>query len=203
MEEKFACIRIVEDDDAIRKLLGILISSEGYPTRLYESAERFMTEDSLSDPGCVLIDLELPGISGIELVTWISLQTEPLPTIVVTGNGNVQAAVRCLKSGATEFVEKPFDRLDLLSKIQSTVEIDKSQRAARLRLADLRGKYGSLSTREQEVIRYLAEGLSSKQVAGKLGLAAKTVEHCRARIMEKMQAESFAEIVRAIVELGL
>ena len=203
MEEKSACIRIVEDDAAIRKLLGILISSQGYLTRIYESAERFMMEDGLSDPGCVLIDLELPGISGVELVTWISGQKDPLPTIVVTGNGNVQAAVRCLKSGATEFVEKPFDRADLLNKIQSAVTLDENQRAVRQRLSVLRKNYGSLSKREKEVINYLAEGLSSKQVAGKLGLAAKTVEHCRARIMEKMHAESFAEIVRAIVELGL
>lgn len=203
MQDNSAYIRIVEDDTAIRKLLGLLISSQGFEIRLYESAERFMTEDSLSDPGCVLIDLGLPGISGVELVSWISQHEDPLPTIVVTGNGNVQAAVRCLKSGATEFVEKPFDRADLLNKVHSAVVLDENQRIVRRRLAVLRENYDSLSTRERQVIKYLAEGLSSKQVAGKLGLAVKTVEHCRARIMEKMHAESFAEIVRAIVELGV
>ena len=202
MQSDSPCVRIVDDDQAIRKLLTILVESWGYSSRAYASAEHFMSEDRLSDPGCVLVDLEMPGASGAELVGWLIQQPDPLPAIVVTGSGSVRSAVQCLKTGATEFLEKPIDRKALLDQIRGSVALDASQRILRQRMAVLRQYYASLSPREQQVIQYLAEGLSTKQIAGKLGLASKTVEHLRGRVMTKMHAESLADVVRAVVELG-
>ncbi len=196
------CIRIVDDDPAIRKLLAIFVESFGYSSRAYTSAEHFMSEDQLSDPGCVLIDVVMPGINGAVLVEWLNRHSDPLPTIVVTGCGSVESAVLCMKCGATDFLEKPIDRTTLLDKIRGAVMLDANQRVLRQRLAVLRQRYATLSPREQQVAQYLAEGLSTKQIAGKLGLASKTVEHHRARVMKKMHAESLAEIVRALVTLG-
>jgi len=202
MQSDSPCVRIVDDDQAIRKVLTILVESWGYSSRAYVSAEHFMSEDRLSDPGCVLVDLEMPGASGTELVGWLIQQPDPLPAIVVTGRGSVRSAVQCLKTGATEFLEKPIDRKALLDQIRGSVALDASQRILRQKMAVLRQYYASLSPREQQVIQYLAEGLSTKQIAGKLGLASKTVEHLRGRVMTKMHAESLADVVRAVVELG-
>ncbi len=202
MQSDSPCVRIVDDDQAIRKLLTILVESWGYSSRAYVSAEHFMSEDRLSDPGCVLVDLEMPGPSGTELVGWLIQQPDPLPAIVLTGSGSVRSAVQCLKSGATEFLEKPIDRKALLDQIRGCVALDASQRILRQRMAVLRQYYASLSPREQQVIQYLAEGLSTKQIAGRLGLASKTVEHHRGRVMTKMHAKSLADVVRAVVDLG-
>lgn len=196
-------VRIVEDEPAIRKLLMTLVQSSGFEVRAYESAEQFMSEDRLTDPGCVLIDLGLKNISGTDLISWINQQPAPLPTIVVSGQGSIQSAVECLKNGAVDFIEKPVDPTRLLAVVGDAVARDASGRAASQQLAETRLRYSRLSPREQQVLSFLAEGLSTKQIAAQLDLSAKTVEHHRAHVMQKMQSTSLAEIVRAYVSLGL
>lgn len=197
------CIRIVEDEPGTRKLLAILIDGCGFSSRSYESAEQFMAEDSLSEPGCVLVDLELSGLSGTDLVRWISQHPSPLPTIVVTGYGSAQSAVQCLKSGAVDFLEKPIDSARLLELVRSAVELDARLRLSRQHVAELSLRVQTLSPREKQVMLCVCRGLSTKEIAGELGIAAKTVEHHRAQVMSKMEAGSIAELVKAVVDLGL
>lgn len=203
MQDKSAWVRIVEDEPAIRKLLITLVQSIGYSARSYESAEQFMSEDRLTDPGCVLVDLGLKDMSGTDLIAWIHQQPAPLPTIVVSGRGSIQSAVECLKKGAVDFIEKPVDPARLLAVVGDAVARDASGRAASQQLAETRLRYSRLSAREQQVLSFLAEGLSTKQIAARLELSSKTVEHHRAHVMQKMQSNSLAEVVKAFVSLGL
>ena len=202
MQDNLAWVRIVEDEPAIRKLLMTLVQSIGFSARAYESAEQFMSEDCLTDPGCVLVDLGLKDISGAALITWISRQPASLPTIVVSGQGSIQSAVECLKSGAVDFLEKPVDPARLLAVVSEAVVKDADARVASQHLAETRLRYARLSAREQQVLSFLAEGLSTKQIAGLLELSSKTVEHHRAHVMQKMQSSSLAEVVKAYVSLG-
>lgn len=197
------CVRIVEDEAGTRKLFAILVENDGFSCRAYESAEQFMAHDNLADPGCVLVDLELNGLGGAELVRWISLQSNPLPSIVVTGYGSARSAVQCLKSGALDFLEKPIDSDRLLELIRGAVETDAELRSRRYRLAEIRHLYENLSPREKQVMLAVSQGLSTKLIATQLGIAAKTVEHHRGRVMTKMKVDSVAELVRAVVELNL
>ncbi len=203
MQDNLTWVRIVDDEPAIRKLLMTLVESIGFSPRAYESAEQFMSKDCLTDPGCVLVDLGLKDISGADLVAWISQQPTPLPTIVVSGQGSIQSAVECLKSGAVDFIEKPIDPARLLAVVTETVASDARKRVADQHLAETRLKYAKLSTREQQVLSLLAEGLSTKQIAARLDLSPKTVEHHRAHVMQKMQSNSLAEVIKAFVSLGL
>ena len=203
MQDNLVWIRIVEDEPAIRKLLMILVQSIGFSARAYESAEQFMSDDCLTDPGCVLVDLGLKDVSGADLIAWISRQPTPLPTIVVSGQGSIQSAVECLKSGAVDFLEKPVDPARLQVVVGEAVARNANDRVASQRLAETRLRYAKLSNREQQVLSFLAEGLSSKQIAAQLGLSSKTVEHHRAHVMQKMQSNSLAEVVKAYVSLGL
>lgn len=203
MHNEPPCIRIIDDEPAVRKLLAALAGSIGFSVRTYESAEQFMATDRLSDPGCVLVDLGLKGISGKELVGWISRQPVSLPTIVVSGQGSIQLAVECLKNGASDFLEKPFDSARLLTVVRDVVAADADNRVASELKENIRSRYSKLSLREQQVLSCLADGMSNKQIAGQLGLSSKTVEHHRAHMMQKMQTNSLAEVVKAFVSLGL
>lgn len=203
MQTDRPCVRIVEDESAVRKLFSLLMESSGFDSRCYESAEQFISDDQLSEPGCVLVDLELDGLSGMDLVDWINQQPNHLPTIVITGHGSTQSAVRCLKSGALDFVEKPVDNSALMELVHHAVELDASQRVAWHRLTELKRRYATLTSREQQVLICLAEGLRTKQVAAQLGIAPKTAEHHRGSVMKKMNASSVAELVKAFVDLGI
>ena len=197
------CVRIVEDESAVSRLFSLLMESSGFESRCYKSAEQFISDDELSEPGCVLIDLELGGLSGVDLIDWINRQPNHPPTIVVTGRGSTQSAVKCLKSGALDFVEKPVDSSALMELVQQAVELDASQRVGRRQLTELKRLYATLSPREQQVLICLAEGLSTKQIAGRLDIAPKTAEHHRGAVMKKMNTTSVAELVKAFVKLGI
>lgn len=203
MPNSQAWVRIVEDEPAIQKLLMTLVQSIGFSARAYESAEQFMSHDCLTEPGCVLVDLALNGISGADLIAWINRQPVPLPTIVVSGQGSIQSAVECLKSGADDFIEKPIDPARLLAVVSEAIDKDASGRITRQQLAEARSRYARLSAREQQVLTFLAQGLSNKQIAARLELSSKTIEHHRAHVMQKMQSNSLAEVVKAYVSLGL
>lgn len=203
MQTASPCVRIVEDEPDIRKLLSLLVEAGGFSSRAYESAERFISEDNLSEPGCILIDLKLPVMSGVELFHWIRSQPIPLPTIIVTGHGTIAKAVQCLKGGAADFIEKPIDSVELISLVLRAVAIDANQRATRESMADVAERYESLSLRQKQVMVCLSQGLSSKQIASRMGVTTKTVEKHRGLVMQKMHAVSLAEVVRAALELNL
>lgn len=201
--DKAPCVRIVDDEPAIRKLLGQIIAQCGLRFRCFETAEQFMSDDDLDQPGCVLIDLSLNGIRGEDLVLWISKQSNPLPTIIITGSGSALLAVKCIKGGASDYLEKPVNPLELLKRIQQAVEQDARQRVLTRHVAIHRERFETLSPRERSVLQYLAQGLSSKQIAVQLDLSTRTIELHRAHVMHKMHLESVADAVKVVLELGL
>ncbi len=203
MQTHLPCIRIIEDESALRQFLVLLIHSHGFSCRAYDSAERFISNDNLAEPGCVLADLNLPGLNGAELVDWIGTQLDPLPTIILTGFGSIRAAVQCLKNGVIGFLEKPVDSLVLLDLVREAVELDTVNRTARHNHSVIESRYSKLSAREHEVFAYLAQGLHSKQIANRMELSSKTVEKHRSNVMKKMEADSIAELVRAAIELRI
>lgn len=203
MQNHAACIRIIDDDPAVRLFITRLIESSGYATRRYGSAEQFMSEDDASEPGCVLIDVDLPGLNGTDLVEWIGRRAYVIPTIVVTGNGTVPVAVQCLKLGAIDFLEKPINSAMLLDSVGRAVKLDAEQRTDNARLGDYQRDYLTLSDREKEVLALLSQGLISKQIARQLQLSVRTVEKHRINVMKKMHADTVADVVRAYIKLGL
>ena len=197
------CVRIVDDEPAIRRLLGQIIAQSGLRFRCFESAEQFMSDDDLDQPGCVLIDLKLNGLRGEDLVVWISKQSNPLPTIVITGNGSALLAVKCIKGGASDYLEKPVNPLELLTRVQKAVEQDARQRVLTRHVAIVRERFETLSPREKSVLQLVAHGLSSKQIAFQLGISTRTIELHRAHVMQKMRLESIADAVKIALELDL
>ncbi len=197
------CIRIVEDEAQVRNLLFRLATSFGYSSRTFSTAEQFIEDDDVSEPGCVLVDLTLPGMNGVELVKWISQQSLPLSCIVVTGFGDIQTAVQCLKVGAVDFLEKPVDSEALLKTLNNAISADAAQRTTYQRAIDLKNQFAMLTAREQQVFTYLAEGLSSKQISYRLKLSSRTVEKYRGQVMKKLGFDSLADLIRAAVQIGL
>ncbi len=203
MDNSPVCIRIIDDDASVRLFITRLVESNGYSSRRYGTAEQFMAEDNVSDPGCVLIDLDLPGLNGADLVKWINCQPKVLPSIVVTGNGTVPVAVQCLNQGAIDFLEKPINADSLLRSVRRAVDFDAEHRQAKVRLENFKRDYESLSEREKQTLAFLSQGLASKQIARQLDISVRTVEKHRINAMKKMHVDSVAEVVRAVIELGL
>jgi len=196
-------VRIIEDDPSVQMFLSGLVELAGFVTTNYGSAEQFMSDDNLAQPGCVLIDLMLPGLNGADLVHWIGQQVHPLPVIIVSGCGSVPAAVLCFKRGIVDFIEKPIDSELLLAAVRRAVALDIEQELANQRVLESRQLYATLTNREKEVLTSMSQGLLSKQIARNLSLSTRTVEKHRTNIMKKMQTDSLAKLLRTLVELGL
>lgn len=203
LQSNTECVRIIDDEPTVRTYISTLVSLNGFLTRGFSSAEQFMSEDKPSEPGCVVVDLNLPGSNGAQLLEWIGKQPHVIPAIVVTGTATVPAAVQCLKHGAIDFLEKPVNSELLLASIRRAVAVDTEQRSEALRLEDCKRDYATLTDREKEVLALLSQGLLSKQIAGRLHLSVRTVEKHRIGVMKKMRADSVAEVVRMPVKLGL
>ena len=196
-------VYIVDDDNAVRDSLVWLLSSVKMPVRAFASAEEFL--DAL-DPvpiGCVLIDVRMPGTSGLQLQETLKDRAANLSVIIVTGHADVPMAIRAMKAGAVDFVEKPFNDQQVLELVSKAME--KNTRAVRniAHNDEIRGRYDTLTPRENEVVRGLIAGLPNKSIAADLGLSQKTIEIHRAKVMRKMQAKSFAELVAMATNLGL
>ena len=196
-------VYIVDDDNAVRDSLVWLLSSVKMPVRAFASAEEFL--DAL-DPvpiGCVLIDVRMPGTSGLQLQETLKDRAANLSVIIVTGHADVPMAIRAMKAGAVDFVEKPFNDQQVLELVSKAME--KNTRAVRniAHNDEIRGRYDTLTPRETEVFRGLIAGLPNKSIAADLGLSQKTIEIHRAKVMRKMQAKSFAELVAMATNLGL
>ena len=189
-------VHIIDDEDEVCQSVKFLVESIGLKAHCYSSATDFFDSYADQGPGCLILDLRMPGISGLEALEMIREKSINEPVIIVTGHGDVPAAVRALKSGAIDFIEKPCNDNLLIQKINHAIELDCHNREERFRSDTINRAYQSLTARERDVLELLVDGSSNKEVARFLNLSPKTVERHRANIMKKLAVGSFAELVR-------
>jgi len=190
---------IVDDDKAVRDSLQWLVESVGLKAKTYESAQRFLEEVGQEDCGCAVVDIRLPGMSGLDLQDRLNERGLEIPTLIITGHADVPVAVRAMKAGAVDFIEKPFSNQMLLDRIRDALEQDDVHRAEAAEVEEVEKRLARLTPREYEVMQLVVQGRLNKQIAGDLGLSHKTIEVHRAHVMEKMEAETLAELVRMAV----
>ena len=192
-------IYIVDDDEALRDSLEWLLESNGYSVASYESAESFLDFYDASLTGCLVLDVRMPGMSGLELFEELKRRCSTLPVIFITGHGDVPMAVSMVKKGAVDFIEKPFGDRDMLVLIEQCLAAERENRGKRRLEADTARRLGHLTQREREVLDLIIAGKLNKQIADVLGISIKTVEVHRARVMEKMGVNSLAELVQHVI----
>jgi RNA polymerase sigma factor (sigma-70 family) len=192
---------IVDDDPSARSSLKFLLSSMGLQVESFESAETFLQRKPPDAPSCLVLDVRLRGLSGLDFQRELAARNILIPIVFVTGHGDIPMSVRAMKAGAIEFLTKPYRDQDLLDAVRIALERDRTRREQEKDLTDLRQRFDSLTPREQEVISMAVSGMLNKQIAGELGTAENTVKVHRSRAMEKMNAQSFADLVRMIEKL--
>ncbi len=192
---------IVDDDPAMRKSLRWLTESVGLRVETFASAEDFQKTYDPARPGCLVLDVRMPGTSGLDLQASLIERNIAIPVIIVTGHGEVQSAVRAMKAGAIGFVEKPFSDQELLDHVHEALAYDNQMRTEQVSRRDVEQRYARLTQREREVMALIAIGRANKQIAGELGISQKTVEVHRAHVMKKIEATSVAELVRTALAL--
>jgi FixJ family two-component response regulator len=203
MKDTDVMVFVVDDDAPMRESLKNLIRSVGLPVELYPSAQEFLESNRPDVPSCLVLDVRLPGLSGLELqrrTTEVGMQ---IPIIFITGYGDIPMTVDAMKAGAVEFLAKPFRDQDLLDAIQQALERDRKARDQRAALEGLRSRFASLTPREREVMAHVVGGLLNKQVGVELGMSETTVKIHRHQVMEKMGAGSLPELVRMADRLGI
>jgi len=203
MQQSDAIVAIVDDDPSVRKGLERLIRSLGWNAETFASAQEFLDRPRAEAPSCLVLDLQLPGLSGLDLQKRMSEAGLETPIVFLTGHGNIPASVKAMKAGAVEFLTKPVDEEELLKAIQEAIERDRRTRQQHAELHDLRDRYQSLTAREQEVMQQVISGLLNKQIAGELKITEDTVKFHRGHLMRKMQADSLADLVRMAETLGI
>ncbi len=192
---------VVDDDDGVRTSLGILLDSAGYRAVPFASATDFLSQYDPARPGCLLLDMRMPGMTGMELIQELARRGGFVPVIFITGHGDVPMAVEAMKAGAFDFLQKPFSPRDLLERIERALAADTEARQVLSRTEELRQRYTTLTPREKEVMALIVAGHANKVIAMDLGLSERTVEIHRARVMEKMATRSVAHLVRMALEL--
>lgn len=190
-------IRVVDDDQGFRTAISRLLRAAGYQVREYASAGDLLLADEEQTPGCVLLDMRMPGPSGLDLQEALAKRERKLPIIFLTAYADVRMSVRAMKAGAMDFLAKPVKREALLATVRAALDRDEERRASREHVRELRARYDALSPREREVLRHVVAGKLNKQIASAIGAAERTVKAHRAHVMAKMQANSVAELVRA------
>ena len=190
---------VVDDDQAMRNSLQWLIESVEMKVESYDSADAFIRNYYPGRAGCLLLDVRMPGMSGLELQEQFVAQQIKIPVIIITGHGDVPMAVRAMKAGAVDFIEKPFNDELLLQSIRNALNLDVEQRASQSERAEIAARLAHLTPREHEVMEMVTNGRANKEIALTLGVSAKTVEAHRARVMEKMQAASLAQLVKMAI----
>lgn len=195
MNTNQATVFVVDDDEAVRRSIERLLRSAGLNVETFASAPEFLQRSPISETGCVLLDVQMPGINGPELHDGMSERGFTLPVVFLTGHGDVPTSVRAMKKGAADFLLKPVDDEMLLDTIRQAIERHAAERVRQRHRQDIAARLHRLSVREREVMAYVVQGRLNKQIAGDLGIAEKTVKVHRARVMEKMEVRSVAELV--------
>jgi RNA polymerase sigma factor (sigma-70 family) len=192
---------VVDDDPSVRSSLKFLLSSVGLQVESFDSAETFLQRKPPDAPSCLVLDVRLRGLSGLDFQRELAARSIRIPIVFVTGHGDIPMSVRAMKAGAIEFLTKPYRDQDMLDAVRIALERDRARREQEKDLTDLRQRFDSLTPREQEVISMVVSGMLNKQIAGELRTAENTVKVHRSRAMEKMNAQSFADLVRMIEKL--
>ena len=198
-----ATIFVVDDDHAVRKSLDVLLRSVGLPVETFRSAQEFLDAYDPARPGCLVLDVRMPGMSGLELQQTLRARGTDIPVIIITGHGDVPVATRALKDGAIEFLEKPFSKQILLEQVREALKRDAAHRSRCSQQQNLTSRLALLTPRERQVMELVVAGKVSKEVAAELGLSKKTVDVHRARVMHKLQVETLAELVELVVTTKL
>ncbi len=189
-------VHIVDDDDAIRSSLRLLIKTSGLTPETYSSAEELISKADLSQHGCLVVDVRMPGMSGLELQQYLNNNQLKVPLIIITGHGDIEMAVQAMKSGAHDFLEKPVDDDRLVARIKECMELDTESRNHDQEMAHATELLDRLSSREKEIMEMLIQGKLNKVIAADLDISVRTVEAHRANLMHKMEARSLSDIVR-------
>jgi FixJ family two-component response regulator len=203
MSEGDAVVYVVDDDRSVRESISALIRSVGLRVRLFSSAQDFLQSEREESPGCLIVDVRMPGLSGLDLQTELMKEGVEIPIIFITGFGDIPMTVQAMKAGALEFLTKPFREQELLDAVQKTIEIDRSSRKERQERAELRSRYDRLTPREREVMALVVTGMLNKQIAGELGTSEITIKVHRSQVMQKMHAESLPDLVRMAEKIGI
>jgi FixJ family two-component response regulator len=203
MSDATSVVFVVDDDISVRESLELLIQSEGWQPQTFSSAQHFLSHRTTSVPSCLVLDISMPGLNGLELQKRVAAEHPDLPVIFITGHGDVPKTVQAMKAGAVEFLTKPFSNEVLLDAIRQALERSQIALGLRAEFKELQDRYSSLSPREREVMALVVSGLLNKQVGGELGISEITVKAHRGKVMQKMKADSLPDLVKMADKLRL
>ncbi len=203
MTESTPTVFVIDDDPSVRKSLSRLLRSVGHAVEVFASAEEFLAREHFEGIGCIILDVQMPGLSGMDLQARLSKAETSMPVVFITGHGDIPMSVEAMRKGAVHFLTKPFDDDELLGAVGEAIEKDRKAKAEQTEVQELREQIRLLTPREYEVLRYVITGMLNKQIAFTLNIAEKTVKIHRGRVMEKLRVDSVAELVRLAEKTGI